>query len=56
MLQAILQRCKTNLHTLLELHYGHARTGHGSEDAQAVFAVDAGITSFRLDRIAAEFM
>jgi hypothetical protein len=57
MLRAVTQLRKTDLHTLFGLH-ARAR-GEQVDDpdrADAVFAVDRGLTPFDLDRIAAEYM
>lgn len=57
MLRAISQLRKTDLHTLFELHVrARGERVANPKAAQTVFAVDAGITPFDLDRIAAEFL
>ncbi|QDU21744.1 hypothetical protein [Urbifossiella limnaea] len=57
MLRAVTQLRKTDLHTLFGLHV-RAR-GEAVDDldrADAVFAVDRGLTPFDLDRIAADYL
>lgn len=57
MLRAVTQLRKTDLHTLFGLHVrARGEAVSDIESAQAVFAVDCGLTPFDLDRISAEYL
>lgn len=57
MLRVVTQLRKTDLHTLFALHVRARGEPVGSPDrADAVFAVDRGLTPFDLDRITADYL